>query len=59
MVQANRNISDLQLTIHTPIKLTSTPEGDLIIKITKVRFQYKSQTGLNQGGSKSTRVEFT
>ena len=29
--------NDLQLTIHVPIKLTSTLEGDLIIKITKVK----------------------
>ena len=29
----------LTLTIQTPIKLTSTLEGDLLIKITKVRFQ--------------------
>ena len=39
------NIDELQLTIHMPIKLTST--SDLMIKITKVRFQYESQTGLN------------
>ena len=38
-VQANYNINDLQLTIYTPIKLTDTLEGDLIIKIIKVRFQ--------------------
>ena len=31
------------------IKLTDTLEGDLIIKITKVRFQQESQTGLNSG----------
>ena len=39
MAQANWNINDLQLTIYAPIKLTSTLEGDFIIKITKVRFQ--------------------
>ena len=42
MIQANWNINDLQLTIHMPIKLTGTLEGDLIIKIT-----FESQTGLN------------
>ena len=36
---------DLQLTIHVPIKLISTLESDLIIKITKVRFQQEPQTG--------------
>ena len=30
-------LNDLQLTIHVPIKLTSTLESDLIIKITKVK----------------------
>ena len=35
MVQASWNTNDLQLTIHAPIKVTSTLEGDLIIKITK------------------------
>ena len=39
MVQANWNTNDLQLTILAQIKLTSTLEGDLIIKIMKVRFQ--------------------
>ena len=38
-VQGNYNMTDLQLTIHTPIKLTSSLEDDLIIKITKIRFQ--------------------
>ena len=37
--ERNWNVSDLQLIIHMPIKLTSTLEGDLIVKITKVRFQ--------------------
>ena len=47
-------MNDLQLTIHTPIKLTGTLEGDVIIKITKARFQTslkgvskESQTRLN------------
>ena len=30
-------ISDIQLTIHTLIKLTGTLEGDLIMKITRVK----------------------
>ena len=37
-VQANWNVNDLQLIIRTQIKLTSTLESDLMIKITKVRF---------------------
>ena len=37
-VQAYYNVHDLQLIIHTPIKLTSTWESDLIIKITKAGF---------------------
>ena len=39
MVQANLNINDLQVSIHVPIKLTSTLEGDIEIKITKARFR--------------------
>ena len=30
------------------IKLTNTLEGDLIIKITKERFQWEFQTGINR-----------
>ena len=45
-VQPNWNTNDLQLTIHTRIKLTSTLEGDLIINITKVGFQQESQTSV-------------
>ena len=37
MVQANWNINDLQISIHMPIKLTNTLEGDIVIKITKAR----------------------
>ena len=37
MNNANWNISDLQWTIHMPIKLTSTLEGDLIVEIIKVK----------------------
>ena len=47
LVQASWNINNFQLTIHMLTKLTTTLEGDLIFKITKVRFQLESQTGLN------------
>ena len=40
MVLGNWNTNYLQLTIYAPIKLTSTLEGDFIIKSTKVRFEH-------------------
>ena len=35
--KANWNINDLQWTIHMPIKLTSTLEGELIVEIIRVK----------------------
>ena len=45
--QLNYQSHPNKLAVQTPIKLTDTLESDLIIKITKVRFQWESQTGLN------------
>ena len=37
MNKASWNISDIQWTIHMPIKLTGTLEGVLIVEIIKVK----------------------
>ena len=44
-IQVHLNVNDVQLIIHTPIKLTCTLESELIIKIKKEDFNRSLRLG--------------